>query len=97
MAALGTLEVEGRAPRTGYERSQFGKRWADVDRSGCDTRNGILARDPTDKTLKPGTRDCVVLTGTLEDPFTGTVIHFVRGEVTSNAVQIDHVVSVPVT
>jgi len=40
-----------------------------------------------------GTRDCVVLTGTLADPYTATKISFVRGQDTSNAVQIDHVVA----
>ncbi|GAB3815620.1 hypothetical protein GCM10028820_13490 [Tessaracoccus terricola] len=93
LAVLGTLEVKGRAPKTGYDRAQFGQRWADVDRNGCDTRNDILARDLTEKTFKPGTRDCVVLTGTLADPFTATLIPFVRGETTSNDVQIDHVVA----
>lgn len=48
-------------------------------------------------TYKPGTRDCVVLAGTLHDPFTGRIIDFVRGDDTNNAVHIDHVVSVPVT
>ena len=43
----------------------------DVDRNGCDTRNDILARDLTDETFKPGTRDCVVATGTLADPTPG--------------------------
>lgn len=42
---LGTLQVKGRAPKTGYKRTQFGKAWADVDHNGCDTRNDILSRD----------------------------------------------------
>ena len=28
-----------------YSRDEFGQRWADVDRNGCDTRNDILRRD----------------------------------------------------
>lgn len=94
-AALALLPIKGRAPKTGYDRDQFGQRWADIDRNGCDQRNDILNRDLTNKTYKPGTRDCVVLTGTLADPFTGTTINFVRGEKTSSAVQVDHVLSVP--
>lgn len=90
---LGELRVKGRAPKTGYGREEFGQRWADVDRNGCDTRNDILARDLRDVTTKSGTRDCVVLTGVLDDPYTGQEINFVRGEGTSNEVQIDHVVS----
>ncbi|WP_366246666.1 GmrSD restriction endonuclease domain-containing protein [Cellulosimicrobium cellulans] len=93
LAALTTLEVKGRAPRTGYDRDQFGPAWADVDRNGCDTRNDILARDLTGETFEPGTHDCVVLTGTLADPYTGTTIAFQRGNTTSSAVQIDHVVA----
>lgn len=92
--ALAELEIKGRAPKTGYSRDQFGQRWADVDRNGCDQRNDILNRDLVDVTFRPGTRDCVVFSGTLEvDPFTGEQINFVRGETTSQAVQIDHVVA----
>jgi hypothetical protein len=93
LAALGTLEVKGRAPRTGYDRDVFGQAWADVDRNGCDTRNDVLARDLTAATVKPGTQGCLVLSGTLADPYTATTIAFVRGEGTSEAVQVDHVVA----
>lgn len=92
-AALAQLPVKGRAPRTGYEREQFGQRWKDVDRNGCDQRNDVLARDLVDETFKPGTRDCVVLTGTLHDPYTGRTIAFQRGQSTSDDVQVDHVVA----
>lgn len=94
-AALSQLEkipVKGRAPRTGYTREEFGPAWADVDRNGCDTRNDILARDLEAETFKPGTHDCVVTSGVLADKYTGTTINFVRGDGTSSAVQIDHLV-----
>lgn len=91
LATLDTLEVKGRAPKTGYDRALFGQAWADVDRNGCDTRNDILARDLTDIIYKDGT--CRVLTGTLDDPYTGQNINFVRGQDTSTAVQIDHLVA----
>ena len=91
LAVLGTLAVKGRAPRTGYDRDLFGQRWADVDRNGCDTRNDILGRDLTGVSFKPGTRDCVVLTGQLSDPFTGRAIPFVKED--ASAVQVDHVVA----
>ena len=65
----------------------------DVDNNGCDTRNDILARDLDDETFKPGTQDCVVLTGTLADPYSGRTIAFQRGQDTSDDVQIDHVVA----
>ncbi|MBW4096452.1 MAG: HNH endonuclease, partial [Acidobacteria bacterium] len=90
---LSTLAVKGRAAKTGYSRAQFGQAWADTDRNGCDTRNDILRRDLTGVTLKPGTRDCVVLQGTLADPYTGKSIAFTRGVASSRAVQIDHVVA----
>lgn len=89
---LETLPVKGRAPKTGYERSLFGPTWADVDQNGCDTRNDILNRDLTDITYVNSV-PCTVKTGVLADPYTGTVINFVRGTTTSSAVQIDHVVA----
>ena len=63
--------TKGRAPKTGYTRAQFGQTWADVDRNGCDTRNDILKRDLTAEVFKERTRECVVLSGTLIDPFSG--------------------------
>ena len=76
-----------------YDRQAFGQRWADTDHNGCDTRNDILARDLARPTFKPGTRDCVGLTGTLAEPYTGTTIQFQRGDKSSALVQIDHVVA----
>ena len=85
--------TKGRAAKTGYTRAQFGQTWADVDRNGCDTRNDILKRDLTGQVYKEKTRECVVLSGTLIDPFSGETINFVRGNVSSMEVQIDHVVA----
>ena len=93
LAALAEVEVRGRAPQTGYERERFGDGWVDTDRNGCDTRNDVLARDLTGETFRPGTNDCVVLSGTLADPYSGRTIEFRRGEDTSDDVQIDHVVA----
>jgi hypothetical protein len=92
LSAVALLPIKGRAPKTGYDRGLFGQAWLDTDRNGCDTRNDVLRRDLTDDVLKEGTRGCVLLTGTLHDPYTATTISFVRGSATSNAVQIDHVV-----
>ena len=93
MATLETLPVKGRAPKTGYTRDQFGQAWADVDRNGCDTRNDILKRDLTSIIYKTGTRNCVVASGTMVDRYSGESIEFVRGNITSMEVQIDHVVA----
>jgi hypothetical protein len=88
---LATIEVKGRAPKTGYSREQFGKGWKDPDRNGCDARNDVLQRDLDYAMLKAG--GCVVTSGVLADPFTASTIAFVRGNTTSGAVQIDHVVA----
>jgi hypothetical protein len=90
---LESIPIKGRAPKTGYAREEFGPAWADVDRNGCDTRNDILARDLDGETFKPGTQNCVVTTGILADKYTGATINFVRGNTTSSAVQIDHLVA----
>ncbi|MEN0138610.1 MAG: HNH endonuclease family protein [Rhodococcus sp. (in: high G+C Gram-positive bacteria)] len=95
---LSTLEVKGRAPKTGYDRELFGASWTDnvsvaLGRNGCDTRNDILRRDLVDITSRDRTRDCVVQSGTLRDLYTGNIIAFTRGTKTSDAVQIDHVVA----
>lgn len=90
---LNTLEVKGRAPKTGYNRDLFGPAWADIDHNGCDTRNDILRRDLQNVMAKAGTRGCKIATGTLDDPYTAKTINFVRGQGTSDDVQIDHVVA----
>ena len=41
---LNSLQVKGRAAKTGYSRSQF-PHWSDPDRNGCDARNDTLKRD----------------------------------------------------
>jgi hypothetical protein len=93
--ALATLAVRGDETITGYQRDLFGSGWGTID--GCDTRNVILARDLHDITLGEATDDkrdgaCHVLTGKLNDPYTGETVLFQRGA-DSAAVQIDHVVA----
>ncbi|MGW8604683.1 HNH endonuclease family protein [Streptomyces sp. NPDC055893] len=89
LAAVETLAVKGRAPKTGYEREKFGRAWADVDGNGCGTRDDILKRDLTGVRFTDGR--CKVASGTLtDDPYTGTTVRFVRGR---SKVDIDHVVA----
>jgi len=88
---LQTLTIKGRAPKTGYSRTEFGTAWKDVDHNGCDTRDDILARDLTDITYKVSKSDCVIQSGTLHDPYTNTEVNFNRGVGSSLAVQVDHV------
>ncbi|MFR9751737.1 HNH endonuclease family protein [Nocardia sp. 004] len=96
LALLDSLRVADRAPTTGYDRDEFGPPWTDKvsvpgGNNGCDTRNDILQRDLTEVTFKSGT--CLVATGTLDDPYTGEIIHFTRGPKSSGDVQIDHIVA----
>lgn len=97
-----SLEVKGRAPKKDnpggmyqYSRDRFGQRWSDdvtVDggHNGCDTRNDILRAQLDDVTIKPGTHECVVLSGRLVDPYSEESVDFVRGH---SDVEIDHVVA----
>ena len=96
-AALAGLAIADKAPLEGYERDcgegqgcVFGPAWADVDRNGCDQRNDVLHRDLTDVEVRDGTGGCVVVAGTLDDPYTGSVVPFVKAE--ASEVPIDHVV-----
>ena len=96
LAALQTLPVKGKAPKTGYSREQFGDAWTDKATgvlyagNGCDTRNDILARDLVN-IVKDG--KCKVMSGTLQkDPYTGQTIQWKRGP-ESARIQIDHIVA----
>ncbi|MFT3900437.1 MAG: HNH endonuclease family protein [Gordonia sp. (in: high G+C Gram-positive bacteria)] len=93
-ALLDGLPVKGKAPRTGYRRSVFGRAWSDdvsvpSGRNGCRTREDVLQRDLTDVVLQGR---CKVMSGWLDDPYTGERLHFERG-VDVKAIQIDHVVA----
>ncbi|MFM7013465.1 MAG: HNH endonuclease family protein [Actinomycetota bacterium] len=88
--ALEKLPIKGRAPKTGYSREQFADGWEYS--FGCDTRNRILQRDLASFELRAGS-SCIVESGVLEDPYTGSTIDFLRGVQTSLEVQIDHVVA----
>lgn len=86
LAALDTLTVKGKAPKTGYSREAFGEGWQTIN--GCSSRQIILYRD----LLNPVVDDeCVVQSGTLHDPYTGSVISYKKQD--GSAVQIDHVVA----
>lgn len=54
------------------------------------TRDQILARDLRDVAYKPGTHRCVVVSGELDDPYSGLVVQYRRGS-SPQAVQVDHV------
>jgi hypothetical protein len=88
------VRTKGRGPKTGYERDEFGYAWMDsadgvpFAHNGCDTRNDLLARDGERLKYRSGS-DCVVISMTLRDPYTGKAVEW-RKESASD-VQIDHV------
>lgn len=89
LALLETLIIKGKAPKTGYSRSVF-SHWRDPDRNGCDARNDILKRDLINVVFKEDTGECKVISGLLNDPYSGTQIPFTLGK---SEVDIDHVVA----
>ncbi|WP_239103295.1 HNH endonuclease family protein [Microbispora corallina] len=88
------VPTKGRGPKTGYDREDFGYAWADnadgvpYAHNGCDTRNDLLKRDGEDVKYREGS-DCVIVSMTLYDPYTGKTIDWTKQEASS--VQIDHV------
>jgi hypothetical protein len=85
-AGLDRLRIAAEGSGAGYERDEFGVRWRDIDHNGCDQRNDVLARDLTDVERRDG---CVVVSGRLQDPYTGRTIVFRKSDAAE--VQIDHV------
>jgi Protein of unknown function (DUF1524) len=95
-ATLARLPVKGWDRNTDFSRYRFGQAWSDdvnveFGHNGCNTRDDILRRDLADMIVRRGT--CYVQAGVLHDPYTGHTIAFTRGPATSEAVQIDHLVS----
>lgn len=88
------VTTKGRGPKTGYARDEFGYAWMDsVDgvplaHNGCDTRDDLIKRDGQNVRFRAGS-DCVVVSMTLHDPYTGTTIEWRKAQATK--VQIDHV------
>ncbi len=93
-ALIQRVATKGRGPKTGYSRAQFGYAWMDsapgvpYAHNGCDTRNDVLKRDGTDLRFRDGS-DCVLMSLTLDDPYTGKIIHWTKAKATT--IQIDHV------
>lgn len=85
----------------GYNRScspgdgcVFGPAWSDDvgvsgGHNGCDTRNDQLQLQLREVKFKPGSRGCKVLSGILDDPYTGRQVAYVRGQ--RPGVDLDHV------
>jgi Protein of unknown function (DUF1524) len=95
-ATLARLPVKGWDRNTDFVRYRFGQAWSDdvnveFGHNGCNTRDDVLRRDLADLIVRAGT--CYAQSGVLHDPYTGQTIPFTRGPTTSEAVQIDHLVS----
>lgn len=101
LASVATVDSFPPDSMTGYDRScspgrscVFGAAWTDrgvgvaLARNGCDTRNDVLGRDLTDVRRRGR---CKVLSGRLDDPYTGQRIDFSAQD--PQAVQIDHVLA----
>jgi hypothetical protein len=70
----------------------FGPPWSDVDHNGCDTRNDVLRRDLAGARARGAAHPCVVVSGTLHDPYTGHTVAF-RHRVPGGEVAVVEVVS----
>lgn len=95
--ALDQLTVKGPAPMTGYDREgKFGPAYSDdvdvpLGHNGCDARNDLAKLRFDQVKIKPGTNDCVVASGQLEDPYSGTTIPYASGE--GSDIHFEHVVA----
>lgn len=91
--------IPNRPNPAGYDRTcgtnhacSFGAAWTDKHngtggRNGCDTRDDVLAKQLAKASRKAGS-DCIVISGSLNDPYTGRQITFTKAK--ASAVQIDH-------
>ena len=86
---LSSLEVKGRAPKTGYKRTEFYKNWPEIE--GCNLRQRILKRD-FGETAKTDDK-CNVISGSFYEPYTGTEMSFSSREEIGKKIQIDHIVA----
>lgn len=84
---LGRLEAKGRAPKTGYARTEFYNGWPTVD--GCSLRQRIIRREFGDSAVLDG---CNVIAGEFDEPYTGEHRVFTEKSQISK-IQIDHVVA----
>lgn len=90
IATLEGIEVKGKAPKTGYSRSFFGRAWDDgaaveYGGNGCDQRSDVLGYSLTSKVMRD---ECIVESGTLHGPYTGKIIQYKRDRTPD--VDIDH-------
>ncbi len=96
LATLNSLPVGTKDTSHPYDRTgDFGPAWTDDNddlygHNGCGTRDDILQHALTNITFRPGTHNCVVVSGTLQDPYSGTSMPFEKAH--ASKIQIDHLV-----
>lgn len=86
---LAQLPVKDTEPGDDYERSNFSSGWASW--RDCNVRQKILNRDV--KNIKLASNGCTVISGALDDPYSGQTIELTTKTAVSKKVQIDHVVA----
>ena len=86
--ALETLEIKGRAPKTGYKRTEFYDSWPIID--GCSLRQRIIKREVGDSAKL---NDCDVVAGTFVEAYTGETRTYTTKAEFSKNIQIDHIVA----
>ena len=84
---LEKLEVKGRAPKTGYARTEFYDGWPIID--GCSLRQRILKRELGDTAIMDG---CDVVAGEFDEPYIGEH-RILKNKSDVAKIQIDHVVA----
>lgn len=85
---LEKLQVKGRAPKTGYARTEFYSGWPDVE--GCSLRQRIIKREVGASAKLDG---CDVVAGTFTEPYTGEIRHYTTKSEFAKHIQIDHIVA----
>ena len=84
---LEKLEVKGRAPKTGYARTEFYDGWPIID--GCSLRQRILKRELGDTAILDG---CDVIAGEFDEPYIGEH-RILKNKSDVAKIQVDHVVA----
>ena len=88
LADLQNIPEKGRAPKTGYTRTEFYTTWPVID--GCNLRQRIIKREFKDKAILQG---CDVIGGEYLEPYNGDYRKFHSKAEISKQLQIDHVVA----
>lgn len=90
LSYLEKLEIKGRAPKTGYARTEFYNSWPTTN--GCSLRQVIIKRELGD-TAKIADNGCDVISGEFTESYTGSRMVFYQKTDFSEKIQIDHIVA----